>query len=75
MNGETKNLTAEEYTKYAKRAGQSRKELLDALITQKGYQRLRDENKVKAIEYAYEYATAKGKMAVSSYKPTSGFAK
>lgn len=75
VNGETKNLTAEEYTKYAKTVGQTRKQVVDALISQSGYQRLSDEEKAEAVKYAYQYATAKGKMAVSDYVPTSGFAK
>lgn len=74
VDGETKNLTAEEYTKYAKTTGQTRKSAVDALMKNNGYQKLSDENKVKAVQRAYEYANAKGKMAVSSYTPT-GFAK
>lgn len=74
VDGETKNLTAEEYTKYAKTTGQTRKSAVDALMKNSGYQKLSDENKVKAVQRAYEYANAKGKMAVSSYTP-SGFAK
>jgi hypothetical protein len=74
VDGETKNLTAEEYTKYAKTTGQTRKSAVDALMKNSGYQKLSDENKVKAVQRAYEYANAKGKMAVSSYTPT-GFAK
>lgn len=74
VDGETRNLTAEEYTKYAKTTGQTRKSAVDALMKNSGYQKLSDENKVKAVQRAYEYANAKGKMAVSSYTPT-GFAK
>ncbi len=74
VDGETKNLTAEEYTKYAKTTGQTRKSAVDALMKNSGYQKLSDENKVKAVQRAYEYANAKGKMAVSNYTPT-GFAK
>lgn len=74
VDGEMKNLTAEEYTKYAKTTGQTRKSAVDALMKNSGYQKLSDENKVKAVQRAYEYANAKGKMAVSNYKP-DGFAK
>lgn len=74
VDGEMKNLTAEEYTKYAKTTGQTRKSAVDALMKNSGYQKLSDENKVKAVQHAYEYANAKGKMAVSDYKP-DGFAK
>ena len=74
VDGEMKNLTAEEYTKYATTTGQTRKSAVDALMKNSGYQKLSDENKVKAVQRAYEYANAKGKMAVSNYKP-DGFAK
>lgn len=75
VNGETKYLTAEEYTQYAKTVGQTRKQIVDSLTQAKGYQNLSDEDKAAAISYAYEYATAKGKAAVSAYVPTSGFVK
>lgn len=66
---ETKNLTAEEYTKYAKAVGQARYQAVSALTGNSGYKKLTDEEKAKAVAYAYEYATVKGKQAVSSYKP------
>lgn len=73
---ETKNLTAEEYTKYAKAVGQARYQAVSALTGNSGYKKLTDEEKAKAVAYAYEYATVKGKQAVSSYKPgDSSFAK
>ena len=73
---ETKNLTAEEYTKYAKAVGQARYQAVSALTSNSGYKKLTDEEKAKAVAYAYEYATVKGKQAVSSYKPgDSSFAK
>lgn len=72
----TKDLTAEEYTKYAKAVGQARYQAVSALTSNSGYKKLTDEEKAKAITYAYEYATVKGKQAVSSYKPgDSSFAK
>ena len=76
VGGETKNLTADEYTKYAKAVGQARYQAVSALTGNSGYKKLTDEEKAKAVAYAYEYATAKGKQAVSSYKPgDSSFAK
>ena len=76
VGGETKNLTAEEYTKYAKAVGQARYQAVSALTGNSGYKKLTDEEKAKAVAYAYEYATVKGKQAVSSYKPgDSSFAK
>lgn len=76
VGGETKNLTAEEYTKYAKTVGKTRKDVVSSLIGSAAYKKLSDEDKAKAVSYAYEYATVKGKQAVSSYKPSdSSFAK
>ena len=76
VGGETKNLTAEEYTKYAKAVGQARYQAVSALTGNSGYKKLTDEEKAKAVEYAYKYATVKGKQAVSEYKPSdSDFAK
>lgn len=74
VSGETKNLTGEEYVKYAKTTGQTRKQAVGALIKNNGYKRLSDEEKAEAVQRAYEYANTKGKMAVSDYTPT-GFTK
>ena len=76
VNGETKYLTGEEYTKYAKTMGSTRKQIVENMLKNKGYQKLSDDDKAKAISYAYEYANVKGKQAVSSYKPSnSSFSK
>lgn len=76
VNGETKYLTGEEYTKYAKTMGSTRKQIIENMLKNKGYQKLSDDDKAKAISYAYEYANVKGKQAVSSYKPSnSSFSK
>lgn len=74
VNGEIKNLTAEEYTQYAKSVGETRFKAVSALIQNAGYSKLSDDEKAKAIADAYEYANAKGKQSVSAYQP-SGFAK
>lgn len=76
VNGETKYLTGEEYTKYAKTMGSTRKQIVENMLKSNGYQKLSDDDKAKAISYAYEYAKVKGKQAVSSYKPSnSSFSK
>ena len=76
VNGETKYLTGEEYTKYAKTMGSTRKQIVENMLKSKGYQKLSDDDKAKTISYAYEYAKVKGKQAVSSYKPSnSSFSK
>ena len=75
VNGETKYLTAEEYTKYAKTTGATRREIVEKLLKSKGYNKLTDSEKADAISYAYEYANVKGKQSVSSYTPKSGMVK
>ncbi len=76
VNGEAKYLTGKEYTKYAKTMGSTRKQIIENMLKSKGYQKLSDDDKTKAISYAYEYAKVKGKQAVSSYKPSnSSFSK
>ena len=68
VNGERKYLTGEEYAEYAKVMGQTRRQVLEPLLKSKGYQKLSDADKAKAVGYAYEYAKVKGKQAVSDYK-------
>ena len=68
VNGERKYLTGDEYTEYAKVMGQTRRQVLEPLLKSKGYQKLSDADKAKAVGYAYEYAKVKGKQAVSDYK-------
>lgn len=48
--------------------GQTRRQVLEPLLKSKGYQKLSDADKAKAVGYAYEYAKVKGKQAVSDYK-------
>lgn len=69
VDGETKILTAEEYTRYAKTVGKTRYDILKTLIGREGYRKLSDEDKARTIAAVYEYANAVGKMEVSSYRP------
>lgn len=69
VDDEMKYLTADEYTAFAKTVGQTRRDLLDRLMKQPGYKRLSDEQKAQAVASVYEYATGKGKMEVSKWKP------
>lgn len=69
VNGERKNLTAEEYLTYARKKGQTAREIVGRLTESAGYKQLDDEGKAKAIKDVYEYADAHGKMSVSGYKP------
>lgn len=68
---ETKQLTADEYVQYARTTGQTRRQVLEQLMDSAGYRKLSDEGKAKAVQAVYEYADGVGKMAVSSWKPSS----
>lgn len=59
-----KNLTAEEYTEYAKILGQTRYQALKGLLGSSAYQKLSDEDKVSAIENVYKYAKKTAKAEI-----------
>ena len=69
VNGVRKDLTADEYVKYATLKGQKSYKLISDLIKSKAYKTLGDGEKVKAIDEAYAYADQKAKQAISNYKP------
>lgn len=71
VDGQRKDLTAEEYQKYAKTVGQAQFSLLEKLMEQPGYQRMDDTQRQKAIAAVYEYASGMGKLEVSSWNPDS----
>ena len=73
VNGETKNLTAQEYVKYAKTLGQGKHEMLEAAFQLDGYKRLSNADKAEMITTLYQYANEKAKRAVTSqYTLSSG---
>ena len=59
-----KNLTAEEYTEYAKLLGQTRYQALKGLLESSSYKNLSDEDKVSAIENVYKYAKKSAKAEI-----------
>jgi hypothetical protein len=67
VNGERKDLTPEEYVEYATRKGQRSYELLSDLLDSRQYQAMSDEERVKAIEEAYDFANQTAKDAISEY--------
>ena len=69
VDGERKDLTAEEYVRYATLKGEKSYELVSDLTKSNSYKKLSDEEKVKAVKEAYDYANQKAKQAVSNYKP------
>lgn len=70
VDGKTKYLTAEEYTKYAKKLGETRYKAVEKLIGSSGYNKLSDAQKAEAISDIYEYANVIAKQSVSNYQPS-----
>lgn len=71
VDGVDKHLTADEYVRYATLKGENSYTLVSELVASEAYRKLSDEEKVKAIEEAYDYANQKAKKAISNYKPQS----
>lgn len=70
VNGEKKNLTAEEYTKYAKALGKTRYDALAEAFNSPYYNNLSDAEKADLVADVYKYATGVAKKSVSSdYEP------
>ena len=64
-----KDLTAEEYVRYATLKGEKSYKLVSDLVKSKAYKKLSDTEKAKAIKETYDYANQKAKEAISKYKP------
>ncbi len=71
VDGVRKDLTADEYVRYATLKGEKSYKLVSELVKSKTYKKLSDEEKVKAVNEAYDYANQKAKKAISNYKPDS----
>ena len=69
VDGVRKDLTKEEYVRYATLKGEKSRKVVSDLVKSKSYKNLSNEEKVKAIEEAYDYANQKAKEAISKYKP------
>ncbi len=63
-----KDLTTDEYVRYATLKGKKSYKLITDLVQSDAYKLLDDGEKVKAIEEAYDYANQKAKEAISNYK-------
>lgn len=55
-NGGAYNLSAEEYVALAKTQGQMQRRIVEDIVASSDYTVLSDEDKAKAIRYAYDYA-------------------
>jgi hypothetical protein len=69
VDGKRKDLTADEYVRYATLKGQKSYKAVTELVQSKAYKKLTDAEKVKAIAEAYDYANQKAKSAISKYNP------
>ena len=69
IDGERKDLTAEEYVRYATLKGEKSYKLVSELVESKEYKKLSNEEKVEAVKDAYDYANQKAKESISNYKP------
>jgi hypothetical protein len=69
VDKERKDLTAEEYVKYATKKGQTAYTVLTGLIESTAYKAMSDGEKVDAISRVYDYANVAAKMEVSNYDP------
>ena len=70
-----KDLTAEEYVKYATKKGQTAYEILTGLTQSQAYKAMDDTEKAEAVAAVYTYSNAVAKAAVSNYKPDGWVAK
>ncbi len=75
VDGERKDLTAQEYVKYATAKGQTAYKVLTALTGSEAYRNMSDAEKVEAVGLVYDYANATAKTKVSGYKPEGWIAK
>lgn len=70
-DGKTYNLTAEEYTQYAKAMGQTRKELVEAAVKLPAYKSMSDSEKSDYIQNVYKYARETARQQVDpKYEPS-----
>lgn len=75
VDGEAKHLTAKEYTEFSTVRGQTAHQMIGALENNRDYQGLAASDQVALVQKIYQYATAMGKEAVSSYEPDGWIAK
>ncbi len=72
VNGETKYLTGEEYTKYAKAMGQTRKELVEAAVKLPAYKSMSNAEKADYIQNVYKYARETARQQMDpKYEPSA----
>lgn len=75
VNKERKDLTGDEYVKYATEKGKMSYEMVSSLVSSGAYNSLSDVDKADAIGMVYSYANAIAKTKVSDYKLDGWIAK
>jgi hypothetical protein len=71
VKGETRTLTGEEYTRYAKAMGQTRKELVEAAVKLPVYKSMSNAEKADYIQNVYKYALETARQQVDPKYETS----
>lgn len=72
VKGETRTMTGEEYTRYAKAMGQTRKELVEAAVKLPAYKSMSNAEKVDYIQNVYKYARETARQQVDpKYEPSA----
>ena len=72
VKGETRTLTGEEYTRYAKAMGQTRKELVEAAVKLPAYKFMSNAEKADYIQNVYKYARETARQQVDpKYEPSA----
>lgn len=76
VKGETRTMTGEEYTRYAKAMGQTRKELVEAAVKLPAYKSMSDSEKSDYIQNVYKYARETARQQVDpKYEPSAAWIK
>ena len=72
VKGETRTMAGEEYTRYAKAMGQTRKELVEAAVKLPAYKSMSDSEKSDYIQNVYKYARETARQQVDpKYEPSA----
>lgn len=72
VKGETRTMTGEEYTRYAKAMGQTRKELVEAAMKLPAYKSMSNAEKADYIQNVYKYARETARQQVDpKYEPSA----
>ena len=76
VKGETRTMTGEEYTRYAKAMVQTRKELVEAAVKLPAYKSMSDSEKSDYIQNVYKYARETARQQVDpKYEPSAAWIK